>query len=566
LLSGEVLNTPKGLTVATRLTDLRRNMDLASSRQQGLAADAVLGVPAAIAAMVKQGLGVPATEKVDLFATNFAARNTAAYESFLAGMENFLRFKYEDARNAFGIALQKAPDFAMARYRLAHTLAMLGDTQGALREIRIARRDAEELPELERAYIVAAESYFARSYSDAEQHYRQILNDYPFETEARLFLIYILYDQNEYEEALIHATALAAQEPDSEVAWGAIGDLNLRLNRFDEADRALQHYVELAPENPNAQLLLGDALLLRGRYDEARPHYEEAIKLEPSFGSAHLQLANIDYLTDQWSSAIERFSSLASSDMHNDSDRITAAFEWAHLLRASGQCSQADQVLARFEPEIAQEQIREALSLALRGYCELDNGNVVAARALARDAVAKSPGRATRYLFLKALTEIEAGDASAAEATIRAIAVDQAQTADEGESSRRAAHYMTGVLQMMRGDSAGAVSSMRHAAQGAGQDYDLYQLGLARALLADGQTADAEVAARGAIAARDPGDPRIEHEASRRRAMLLELQLLLQVGDQAEAEALRQTLASMWKNADPEFTPRAELLRLDARP
>jgi TolB-like protein len=566
ILSGEVLSTPKGLTVATRLTDLRRNIDLTSSRQQGLAADTVLGVSASIAAMVKQGLGVPATEKIDLFATNFAARNTSAYESFLAGMENFLRFKYEDARNAFEIALQKAPDFAMARYRLAHTLAMLGDTQGALREIRIARHDAQELPALEREYILAAESYFARSYSDAEKHYRQILQDYPFETEARLFLIYILYDQSEYEEALTSATALAAQEPDSEVAWGAIGDLNLRLNRFDDADLALKRYVELAPENPNAQLLLGDSMLLRKRYGEARTHYEQAITLDPGFGSAELQLAYIDYLTDEWSSALARFSSLATSDIHNDSDRITAAFEWAHLLRASGQCSLADQVLDRFQPKITQEQIREALSLALRGYCELDNGNVVAARALARDAVARSPGRATRYLFLQALTEIEARDASAAEATIRAIEREQAQAGGAGESSRRAAQYLTGMLQMTRGDTAGAVSSMRHASQGPGQDYDLYQLGLARALLAEGQTADAEVAARGAIDARDPGDPRVEQETSRRRAMLLELQLLLQVGEKAEAEALRRTLASMWKNADPEFTPRVELLRLDARP
>jgi Flp pilus assembly protein TadD/TolB-like protein len=566
LLSGEVLNTPKGMTVATRLTDLRRNIDLTSSRQQGLAADAVLGVSTAIAAMVKQGLGVPATEKVDLFATNFATRNSSAYESFLAGMENFLRFKYEDARNAFEIALQKAPDFAMARYRLAHTLAMLGDTQGALREIRIAKRDAQALPALEQEYIAAAESYFARSYPAAEQHYRQILKNYPFETEARLFLIYILYDQNKYDEALASATALAAQEPDSEVAWGAIGDLNLRLKRFDDADRALKRYVELAPENPNAQLLLGDSMLLRRRYDEARTYYGEAIKLDPGFGSAQLQLAYVDYLTDDWNSALARFSSLATSDMHNDSDRITAAFEWAHLLRASGQCSEADQVLDRFQPKIAQEQIREALSLALRGYCELDNGNVVAARALARDAVARSPGRATRYLFLQALTEIEARDASAAETTIRAIEGEQAQADDAGESSRKAAQYLTGMLQMTRGDTAGAASSMRHASQGPGQDYDLYQLGLARALLAEGQTADAEVAARGAIAARDPGDPRIEQETSRRRAMLLELQLLLQVGDQARAEVLRQTLASMWKNADPEFTPRAELLRLDARP
>ncbi len=47
--------------------------------------------------------------------------------------------------------------------------------------------------------------------------------------------------------------------------------------------------------------------------------------------------------------------------------------------------------------------------------------------------------------------------------------------------------------------------------------------------------------------------------------MLLELQLLLQVGEKAEAEARRQILASMWMNADSDFTARAELLRLDAR-
>ncbi len=117
---------------------------------------------------------------------------------------------------------------------------------------------------------------------------------------------------------------------------------------------------------------MGDSLLLRRRYEEARTHYEKAIGLDPGFGSAHLQLAYVDYLTDQWSSALARFSSLATSDMHSDSDRITAAFEWANLLRASGQCSQTDQVLVQFQPKIAQEQIREALSLELRGYCKLN--------------------------------------------------------------------------------------------------------------------------------------------------------------------------------------------------
>jgi tetratricopeptide (TPR) repeat protein len=311
---------------------------------------------------------------------------------------------------------------------------------------------------------------------------------------------------------------------------------------------------------------LGNSLLLRRRYEEARTHYEKAIGLDPGFGSAQLQLAYVDYLTDQWSSALARFSSLATSDMHSDSDRITAAFEWANLLRASGQCSQADQVLAQFQPKIAREQIREALSLELRGYCKLDTGNIRAARDLANQAVRKASGRATRYQFLQALAEIEAKDTAAAEAVIRAIENEQPRAGQEGESSRKAAQYLSGLLKLALGDAAGAVSLMTQATEGPGKEYDLYQFGVARALLADGQAADAEITVKGAIAARDPADPRIELEASRRRAMLLELQLLLQVGEKAEAEARRRILASMWMNADSDFTPRTELLRLDARP
>jgi tetratricopeptide (TPR) repeat protein len=565
LLSGEVHNTPKGLTVATRLTDLRRNIELTSSRQQGLSTDSVLGVSTAIAAMVKQGLGVPASEKVDLFATNFAARNTSAYESFLAGMENFLRFRYGDARSAFEIALEKAPDFAMARYRLAHTLAMLGDTQGALREISIARRDSQELPALEREYIVAAESYFARDYPEAEQRYRHILIDYPFETEARLFLIYILYDSNELDEALANATALATQEPDSEVAWGAISDLNLRLKRFGDADLALQRYVDLAPENPNAQLLLGDSLFLRQRYEEARPYYKEAVELDPGFGSAQLQLAYIDYLTDEWSSALTHFSSLATSDMLTDSDRITAAFEWAHLLRASGQCSKVQNVMEQFQAKIEQEQIREALSLALRGYCELDTGNITAARDLAHQAVRKAPGRATRYLFLQALAEMEARDTAAAAATVQAIEKEHLQAGKKDESSRKAAQYLSGMLKLALGDAPSAVVSMRQAAQGPGIEYDLYQLGLARALLAAGHVAEAKTMVANAVDMRAPADPRVDLETSRRRAMLFELQVLSQHGEKTKAEALQRTLTSMWANSDADFLPRLELRTLDAQ-
>ena len=48
--------------------------------------------------------------------------------------------------------------------------------------------------------------------------------------------------------------------------------------------------------------------------------------------------------------------------------------------------------------------------------------------------------------------------------------------------------------------------------------------------------------------------------------MLFELQLLLQGGDKHKADTLRRALNSMWANADADFLPRADLLRLDAQP
>ncbi len=46
--------------------------------------------------------------------------------------------RYEDARNAFGRAVDADPDFAAAHYNLSFVLSQLGDFDGALRETRRA--------------------------------------------------------------------------------------------------------------------------------------------------------------------------------------------------------------------------------------------------------------------------------------------------------------------------------------------------------------------------------------------------------------------------------------------
>jgi thioredoxin-like negative regulator of GroEL len=56
----------------------------------------------------------------------------AGYEAYLGGIDYFLKFDYRAAERAFRSALELAPDFHMARYRLAHVQVANGDTEAAL--------------------------------------------------------------------------------------------------------------------------------------------------------------------------------------------------------------------------------------------------------------------------------------------------------------------------------------------------------------------------------------------------------------------------------------------------
>ncbi|HSR65059.1 MAG TPA: tetratricopeptide repeat protein, partial [Xanthomonadaceae bacterium] len=374
VLSGEVLRTPKGLTVTSRLTDLRRNVELGANRQEGLTTDQALSAASTIASVVRQGLGLPGTEHIDVFAADFAARNPAAYEAFIAGMQNFLRFDYAGARTGFEAAVQRAPDFAMARYRLAHTLAALGDTAGALRQVEAARRDAARLPERDRDYIAAGEAYFRRDYPAAEARYRAVLAQHPYESEARVLLMYVLIDEDRSADALAEAETLVQQDPGDEVGWSAVADQSLRLGHYARADEAIARLLQIAPDNPNAHYLAGESAFLRGQLERADARYREALEHDPAFGDARLRLARIDVLRNQPQAAIAGLQSMLGGRFA-PSLRISAAFDLADLLRASGRCDEALHALDQAHADIAAEQVRAALELATRARCALDAGD-----------------------------------------------------------------------------------------------------------------------------------------------------------------------------------------------
>lgn len=524
VVTGEILRTPKGLTVTSRLTDLRRNVELGANRQEGLQPEEALSSATSIASVVKQGLGLPGTEKVDVFSADFASRNIAAYEAFIAGMENFLRFNYPDAQRAFAVAVQKAPEFAMARYRLAHTLAALGETDAALVQVRAARRDAARLPARERAYIAAGESYFLRQSAEAERQYRALLETHPYESEARVLLVYVLIDQQHFEQALVEAETLAAQDPGDEVAWSLAGDLNLRIGRYDAADEAIAKFVAIAPDNPNAHFQLADARFFRGQFDTAAQGFEKALQLDPNFADATMRLAQIDVLRNRPQAAIDRLQRMQAAASLGPSQRVSAAFDLASLLRAQGRCPDAEQVLDRAHADIAAEKIRVALETATRVRCRLAAGDVTTALRLANASAAAFP-EMTTPLFTRGLAEIEAGDAAAVQKTIAAIRARAPPANASDRTEAKAADYLRGLWQLKQGDTEGAVVSLQSAVQAQGYEFDVYAATLAKALAANGDRRAAKARAREAAARGTPGEFRPDLEPGRREAARLLEQL-----------------------------------------
>lgn len=518
VMTGEILRTPKGLTITSRLTDLRRNVEAASNRRERVEPDELLEQATAISAALKQGLGLPGTEKVDVFAADFASKNMAAYEAFIAGMQNFLNFDYASAKGAFEVAVKKAPEFAMARYRLAHTLAALGDTDGATIQIEQAKRDAARLSERERSYISAGGHYFKREFPAAERGYRELLEKHPYESEARLLLMYSLQLMERYEDAMIEAETLAAQDPSDEVAWSAMAEYNLTLQRYDGAGEALEKLLAITPSNPNAHHLLGDSYYFQQQFDQAARYYARALQLDPGFGDSTLRLAHIDILRNRPGQAIARLRLMLAAPRFSPSLRITSGFELAALLRARGDCAGADRALDQVHVEIAAETVRLPLELAARARCRLDQGDATGARQLAVDAVAKSPGTTPRYLLVRGLAELAAGDVSAVDSTIAAI---RALATAPDRREQKAADYLLGMRDLKLGKAQTAVTALRRAVQGEGVEYDIYAVALARALAAAGDQREARSHARVAAALPKPTVFLMELEPSRYEAAKL---------------------------------------------
>lgn len=542
VLSGEMITTPGGITVSSRLTDTQGGVSLSSRQVDSLTPETLLTAAGPIATQVKQGLNVPREEQVDIFAADFATNNLSAYESYIAGLGFFLRYQYKKAEQSFNAALQLAPDFAIARYRLAYIQAVTGRTEEALTNIEKALQ-SEVLADRERQYIEAAQALFNRDYGDAAARYEALLDKYPFEIEAREMLAKTYWGQYRQEEAIALMQELASEEPQNQVIWSTLGGYLLAAGEYERAQPALQRFAQLAPNNANSYALLGDSLRYQGEFAAAIEQYDKALEIDPNMREVAASLASIDYLEGDIEQAMAAFEAIVNNEQLIIRERLDALFPLVSLTAARGDFAGAIALLERFEDGLKEERIREAMAISMKALFQLELGNEASARELANSAIALSPGVPTRYLFARGLIELATGQYAQAEATANEIIGHALPPDDPDRTEDKAAAYLKGMAQLAQGQAAAARDMLRTAVDLGGYSYRLYPLGLARALMQTGDVQAGLDAVQAALAP-EPADPRIDLEPDRVRAILLSAEIHQAAGNaNAARSSARQFLA-----------------------
>jgi serine/threonine-protein kinase len=551
VVGGEILQGPEGLTVTARVTDPATGTSLGARRVDGVGEESLLRCADDLVAEARRGLGLPPAEQVDVHTADFVADNAEAYEAYLEGLRFFVDWRYDDAETSFREALALAPDYTMARYRLATVYAATGRTDEALSEIRRAASESDGLTDREARYIVANEAYFERRFEDALAAYRDLVDAYPYDTDARHLLAGLLADLGRYEEELDELAVLARLSPGNSVVHSMMGYAHLGLGDYTNAILELQRCVELEPTSANHHHSLGEVYQAQGELELASEEFEAALAIDPAFPLARISLGVVRALQGEWSEAESGFRELVDDETALPRTRLDAVFELASILRSRGRFREAAAALETMAPLLEAEGVREAMALSIRGTSLMELHDGRGARRLIDRAIDRSPGVPTRYLFARGLFELREGDLEAARATAAEIEGHALPADDPDRTEDKAAAFLRGSAVLAEGDTSAAITELSRAVALAGYDYAVYRLALARAYLGAGRLPEAMAAARQAAEPGDPADPRLDLELGRVRAELVLARVQKAMGRGPKAVSHAERFLAAWRGADP---------------
>ncbi len=278
-------------------------------------------------------------------------------------------------------------------------------------------------------YVAASRLLFRQQLVDvAERVMLLAIDAFPGSRGIRTELAELYAENNRLRSALaMFDEALEIQSaPDADARARAqlhvrSGHMHIELGQFDEAARAFERALEIAPDAMEARLELAGQYLVRDMLEEARVEYARVVAGSPGTADAHYGLAELYLRLGRFNEAAEAAANAVEADPEHQRARYTRV----RALARGGRAEEGRRELAEYqrrEAEAAASDDREVRESAINrsGAAALVEGRSEAAIALFRDGIEAYPDAALIYLNLGvALSKL--GRREAAVATFQAM-------------------------------------------------------------------------------------------------------------------------------------------------
>ncbi len=443
-----------------------------------------------------------------------STRSPQALDAYHAGQVQFDQFSYAEAKTSFERAIAADSGFAMAWLRLGIVHLSIKDLTQATTCVDKAMTLAPSATRREQLFI---RMWFERLHFDASAAAAtadSLADLYPDEKEVYLFRGN-LYEQSKNFDAAIRSYQRAVQaDTGYALAVMTLGYAYSNIGDQDKAITQMQRYIQLAPKEPDPRASYADILLRAGRFDEALEQYRQSLVLKPDYWYAFQQIGTIDMIKGKLREAEEHFHQSMKMLPYN------------RQLEAAESGVEARLELLRGKTDIAAALYRKSL--------EIDTVNLDGALGYVQ-ALAKSGHAAEATEVLGRIHE-EFGRRGIL--TSPAMAVYYLATS----YARMYEGKLTDALVMCDSGFAYSTTLARAAIY-----RQMAEINLRQKAFDDGLNACEEGLAL------SPNSPDI---------LLTLVRLYVASGDHRLAGEIGSRLLDFWKDADPDFEPRHEVLRL----
>lgn len=173
-------------------------------------------------------------------------------------------------------AKKEDPDMFMADFYIAYIPFSNGDYDGFKKNAAIAINNKSALNEGETLYKEVLKRLIEDKKSDLTDLNKKMITLYPGDQRGYISLTFSLYARNDYNGALDNLTKALEIADNKAFIYNLLGYTYMGLNRMDEAKKAFEKYIELAPELANPYDSMGDYYFQMKDYKKAWKYFSKS--------------------------------------------------------------------------------------------------------------------------------------------------------------------------------------------------------------------------------------------------------------------------------------------------